>query len=234
MAAFNPEGFSRLPAAQKGQKDNPWRFLEETQPVKLYGANQLIYLQEETAERFYYLKSGRVRIFLSSVGGSEKTLAIAQAGSLLGEASFFSGSPRVSSAKTVEKSQIISIDRPILLESFRKRPELALELCRYLSGTIRMLSAQVDSMTFQQADQRLAELLLQLSQEAEGSSLSTPLPRVVRATHEELASLAGVSRVTVSRVLTKFAEKGWISTGYGVISLLKSDCLEFFFRRQNL
>ena len=52
MAAFNPEGFSRLPAAQKGQKDNPWRFLEETQPVKLYGANQLIYLQEETAERF--------------------------------------------------------------------------------------------------------------------------------------------------------------------------------------
>ena len=109
-----------------------------------------------------------------------------------------------------------------------------MELCRYLSGTIRMLSAQVDSMTFQQADQRLAELLLQLSQEAEGSSLSTPLPRVVRATHEELASLAGVSRVTVSRVLTKFAEKGWISTGYGVISLLKSDCLEFFSRRQNL
>lgn len=72
MAAFNPEGFSRLPAAQKGQKDNPWRFLEETQPVKLYGANQLIYLQEETAERFYYLKSGRVRIFLSSVGAPKR------------------------------------------------------------------------------------------------------------------------------------------------------------------
>lgn len=66
-----------------------------------------------------------------------------------------------------------------------------MELCRYLSGTIRMLSAQVDSMTFQQADQRLAELLLQLSQEAEGSSLSTPLPRVVRATHEELAFSGG-------------------------------------------
>lgn len=229
MAAFNPEGFSHLPAAQKGQKENPWRFLEETQPVKLYGANQLIYLQEETAERFYYLKSGRARIFLSSPEGAEKTLAIAQSGSLLGEASFFSGSPRVSSAKTIEKSQIIAIDQPILLESFRKRPELALELCRYLSGTIRMLSAQVDSMTFQQADQRLAELLLQLSRR-EVSSVQGP--RTVRATHEELASLAGVSRVTVSRVLAAFAGRGWISTGYGSISLLNPQKLESFSRLQ--
>ena len=220
-----------LPAVRKNSGENPWRFLEETQPVKLYGANELIYLQEETAERFYYLKSGKVRIFLSSPEGAEKTLAIAQAGSLLGEASFFSGSPRVSSAKTMEKSRIISIDRPILLESFRRRPELAMELCRYLSGTIRMLSAQVDSMTFQQADQRLAELLLQLSQ-GEGGGRSDV--RAVRATHEELASLAGVSRVTVSRVLSAFARKGWISTGYGLISLLRPEKLETFSRYQGL
>ena len=91
--------------------ETPWRIFEETQPIKLYAKNQMIYLQEETAIRFYYLKKGRVKIFLSSPDGLEKTLAVLQPGSLFGEASFFDGKPRVSSAKTLEKSEILSIDR---------------------------------------------------------------------------------------------------------------------------
>lgn len=195
-------------------KQNPWSFLEESQPIKLYGPNQLLYLQQETAEQFYYLKSGRVRIFLSSPSGEEKTLSIAEAGSLLGEAAFFDGNPRVSSARTLVKSQIITITREILLRCFREKPERALELCRYLSSTIRMLSAQVDSMAFQQADQRLAELLLRLQRCGR-----------IAATHEELGALAGVSRVTVSRIISRFAKWGWIETGYGTIILRKPEKL---------
>ena len=41
--------------------ETPWRIFEETQPIKLYAKNQMIYLQEETAIRFYYLKKGRVK-----------------------------------------------------------------------------------------------------------------------------------------------------------------------------
>lgn len=72
--------------------ETPWRIFEETQPIKLYAKNQMIYLQEETAIRFYYLKKGRVKIFLSSPDGLEKTLAVLQPGSLFGEASFLTAS----------------------------------------------------------------------------------------------------------------------------------------------
>ena len=200
-------------------QENPWLILEETQPIKLYGPNQLVYLQQETAQQFYYLKSGKVRIFLSSPEGEEKTLSFAGPGSLLGEASFFDGRPRVSSARTLVKSEIITVTGEVLLQCFRQNPELAMELCRYLSGTIRMLSAQVDSMAFQQADQRLAELLLQRAENG-----------TVTATHEALGALIGVSRVTVSRVLGAFTRRGWISTGYGQIVLLQPQRLTGFSR----
>ena len=63
-----------------------------------------------------------------------------------------------------------------------------MDLLEYLARTVRMLSAQVDHMTFLQADQRIAQLLLNLAAAQERHT--------VHCTHEELAGLAGASRVT--------------------------------------
>lgn len=79
-------------------------------------------------------------------------------------------------------------------------------MLKYLSRTIRMLSVQVDHMTFLQADKRLAKMLISLSEHCK-----------VYATHEELAALIGVSRVTVSKLLIKFVKNQWIRTQYRCI-----------------
>jgi len=189
------------------EKRLDWSVLEKNYPARHYPKNAMVYWQESHAEEFYYLKSGRVRIFLSSENGTEKTLTVLEHGNIFGEAAFFDGMPRVSCAKTLVDSEIIPITKENLLDCFRREPQLAMNLLTFLSQTIRMLSAQVDTMTFLQADQRLARLLLKLA-DANG---------MVQATHEDLAGLAGVSRVTVSRILGRFAEKGWILAGYGTV-----------------
>ena len=182
----------------------------------------MIYFQGDLAERFYYLKKGSVKIFLSSESGMEKTLAVLKPGDVFGEAAFFDGLPRVSSAKTMEKSEIVSIDRPTLLDHFRRNPDLALHLLTFLSRRVRMLSAQVDTMTFLQADQRLAQLLLQTAERSGNGE------QVVHATHEELGSLVGVSRVTVSKILNDFVRKGWVETRYRSLVLLDKSALRGF------
>ena len=63
-----------------------------------YAAGQMIYLQDTEAEQFYYLLHGKVKTFISSAGGNERTLTVYGPGSLFGEASFFGRMPRVSSA----------------------------------------------------------------------------------------------------------------------------------------
>ena len=67
-------------------------------------------MQDTQATCFYYLKSGRVKSFMQSEDGAERILHTYEAGSLFGEASFFDGLPRVSSAVAVTECRVISVE----------------------------------------------------------------------------------------------------------------------------
>lgn len=196
-----------------------WSPLAEGQVPKVYAPGQLIYLQGTVADTFYYLLSGTVRSYISSVSGSERVLTIHRAGDLMGEASFFDGCPRVSSAVAVTECSVVSVDQMRLDQVFRAHPDLALPMLRYLARTVRLLSVHVDDMSFRPADQRIARYLLALPREKEG---------VIPCTHEEIGTAVGVSRVTVSRVLSMFAQKGWVETGYRTLRLRDPISLKAF------
>ncbi len=185
---------------------------------KIYDKDTIVYNQGETANAFFYLKKGRVRVFMTSENGMEKTLATINKGTVLGEAAFFDGSPRVSSAITLTRSEIIVLHQKKLKEAIRSNPEIAIELLRMQAQTIRMLSMQVDSITFLQANNRIAQFLLQSAVVRNGVW-------VVPTTHEEIASVVGTSRVTVSKIVNAFAEKGLLKTGYRKIIILSVDKL---------
>ena len=192
-----------------------WRPLAEGQPPRLYRAGQLIYLQGTEATSFYYLVRGSARSYISSPDGNERVLTVHQAGSIMGEASFFDRCPRVSSAAAVTDCEIVSVDQERLDGIFQKHPELALPMLQYLARTVRLLSAHVDGMSFLSADRRIARYLLSLP----------PRQGALHCTHEEIGEAVGVSRVTVSRVLSQWSRQGLVSTGYGSLTLLDRDRL---------
>lgn len=184
-------------------------------PETPYKKGQMIYLQGQTPDYLYCLKSGVVRTAIFSDQGEEKLLTVYRAGSIFGEASFFDGMPRVSSATAQTDCQIIRLSRRTVENLFSHHPELASAMISYLSRTVRLLSGHVDTMSFQTADVRLARLLLN----------HPGADSVIHVTHEELAAALGVSRVTVSRILSEFSQKGLLKTGYGIITLLKPEKL---------
>lgn len=183
--------------------------------VRTFAKGEIIYRQGDLATTFCYLKKGRVSVFMTSIDGMEKTLNTASKGELLGEGAFFDKKPRVSSARAVTNCEVVMIDEQTLTNLFAKHPKLAFELLEILSNRIRLLSSQLDSMTFLQADARIARLLLQSEKDGR-----------VSLTHEEIASAVGVSRVTVSKTLGKFSANGDISTAYRKIIIKNRDRLE--------
>ncbi len=185
-------------------------------PAVPYRKGQLIYMQGQTPDYLYCLKEGIVRTVILSDQGEEKLLTVYRSGSIFGEASFFDGGPRVSTAAAQSSCRIIRLSHETVDSLFRADPALASAMIAYLAGTVRLLSAHVDTMSFQRARQRLCRLLLHYS--AEDSA--------IHATHEELASVLGVSRVTVSRILGSLAEQGLLKTGYGTVTLLDRQGLE--------
>lgn len=188
--------------------------VEKSGIARTFPKDSIIYRQGDLADSFCYLKSGKVKVFMNSVDGMEKTLNTASHGEIFGEGAFFDKKPRVSSARAVTKSELIMIDEKSLTEMIKMHPRLALELLEILANRIRLLSAQLDSMTFMQADARIAQLLLE--SEANGKA---------HLTHEEIATTVGVSRVTVSKTLGRFAKEGYIDTEYRCVVIKNRDKL---------
>lgn len=189
---------------------NVFEPLAEGRHPRRYHTGQVIYLQDTSADEFYYLVSGMARSYISSPAGGERILTIHHAGDLMGEASFFDECPRVSSAIAVTDCEVVSIDRDALDVIFRKHSDLALPMLQYLAKTVRLLSQHVDEATFLPASQRLARYLL--------SEATPDVPFL--CTHEELGFAIGVSRVTVSRLLSEFTRLGLLKTGYRSITII--------------
>ena len=159
-----------------------------------YPKGQIIYIQGQEPEYLYCLGSGTVRTLMTSDEGEVRLLTTYGPGSIFGEASFFDGMPRVSTAEAATDCKIVRLSHDKVSELFRAHPELASAVITYLARTVRLLSGHVDTMSFQSAQQRLISLLL-----------NHPQGNEIHVTHEELAAALGLSRVTVSRLLGSFA-----------------------------
>lgn len=184
----------------------------EAQPGRRYENQAVIYHSGEDAGQFYCLIDGKVQIYMTSPEGIEKTITVYQNHALFGEAAFFDGSPRTTSARALVASRVVVIDRESILTCFREQPDLALSMICSLSRNVRMLSTQINEISFLPAEQRLARFLVEES----GYGV-----RQVSYTHEEIGSMIGSSRVTVSRILRTFAEQRLICTSYRKIEVLQ-------------
>ena len=188
----------------------------EAQPGRRYENQAVIYHSGEDAGQFYCLIDGKVQIYMTSPEGIEKTITVYQNHALFGEAAFFDGSPRTTSARALVASRVVVIDRESILTCFREQPDLALSMICSLSRNVRMLSTQINEISFLPAEQRLARFLVEES----GCGV-----RQVSYTPEEIGSMIGSSRVTVSRILRTFAEQRLIRTSYRKIEVLQPEQL---------
>ena len=177
-----------------------------------YQEGQIIYLQGQEPGYLYCLRTGAVRTYITSDQGEAKLLTTYGPGSIFGEASFFDGMPRVSTAEAAADCVIVRLSHDTVDRLFAQHPELASAMITYLARTVRLLSGHVDTMSFQSAETRLRGLLL-----------NHPDAPELHVTHEELAAALGVSRVTVSRLLGTLSRAGLVETGYGTIRILNPE-----------
>lgn len=199
------------------ENNNILTIFENSAPIRRFSKGDTIYYQGDIPTSFYYLIKGRVKVYMTSAEGMEKILSTASVGEILGEAAFFDKMPRISCAEALTDCELAVINQQTLMQLIQENPQIAMELLNIQAKRIRELSAQIDSMTFLQADGRIARLLLQSCNSNNSSTVSL--------THEEIASIIGVSRVTVSKILNSFKRKGYLKTAYRKIILIDKDSL---------
>ena len=205
-------------------ESNLYSAIEKVGSLRRFNKNEIIYLQDDDAHTFFLLKSGKVRLFLTSINGNELTVKILGANQTFGDASYFSRTPRATSASALTDVELLSVDFDSLQPYLTQCPSVMTELLDLMSQTIRLLSIQVYSMAFLSADKKVAHILVQLGSYFKKSESDKHY--TIEYTHQDLAELIGIARVTTTKELKKFEEHGWISLAYRSIQILDESALK--------
>lgn len=205
-------------------ESNLYSVIEKIGTLRRYNKNEVIYLQDDSAHTFYLLKSGRVRQFFTAENGNELTVKILGANKIFGEASYFSKTPRVTSASALTDVELLEVDFQGILPFLTEHPGLIEEILEMMAQTIRLFSIQVYSMAFLSADKKVAHILVQLGSYFKKSE-SDPYYSI-DYTHQEIAELIGIARVTTTKELRRFEKLGWISLAYRNIQIRNEAALK--------
>lgn len=177
-----------------------------------YQRAESIFSQGDQADAVFYIENGKVKLTVVSKRGKEAVVAILPEGSFFGEGCLAGQPLRMSTATSVQKSTILRVEKPVMLNLLHGEPEFAERFLVYvLSRNIRMEADLVDHL-FNSSEKRLARLLLLL---ANFGQESKPIPVIAKMSQETLAEMVGTTRSRVSFFLNRFRDLGFIDYNGG-------------------
>lgn len=176
--------------------------------VRTISRGNVIFYEEDPGTSCYVLLAGKVKIVVNADDGREHILGMLQAGDFFGEMSLIDGQPRSASAVCVEDVTVVMIQRDEFLKLLRANSELTLKLLVTLTMRLRAADRNVESLAFLSAPGRVARLLLELAKEGEAGPDGLSFQHAM--TRQEMASLAGTSRETLTRVLMDYQDRGLV------------------------
>ena len=189
-------------------------------------AGAQIYVQGDQANRIYLITKGRVRVYYISPNGEELTLEIVEKGRIFGESSFLYQSTRPTTVDAVNEVELISCTLEELYPYLNQSKDLMYILFQLLSNTCTHLAHQLKRSTFYNRHEKVASFLLD---ETARTNIDKGIyENCLPYSHEELASCLGLNRVTVTKVLNDFKQKGWIKLQYKKVIIINRQALIAF------
>jgi CRP-like cAMP-binding protein len=190
-----------------------------------FRAGQLIYIQGEPGAEMYRIESGSVRLSVAREDGREVVFLIFEPGDCFGNSSLVDGGARPQTAEALTDVLLGVIDRPAFVRLREDTTSFDDALLNLLARQMRVVSNHYVDSSLNDLRARLAARIVTAARTSgtlgtDGGGLS------VRLSQAELASMVGVSRQSVNKMLQRFQREGLISADYGQILVKDLAALE--------
>jgi CRP/FNR family transcriptional regulator, cyclic AMP receptor protein len=159
--------------------------------------NTVVIHENDPADSLFVIESGRVKVYCSDKNGKEFIMNTQGVGDYFGELALLDDSTRSASVRTVEKCNFCIIYKDDFNRMLEQHPKIARHLIRNLAQRVRKLTADVKSLALQDVYGRVANVLMDLSEERGDGSLYIP----EKLTQQDIADRVGASREMVARIL---------------------------------
>ena len=190
-------------------KKECYPYFEKAGQIQNYQKTDLIYMQEDDADLIYLIIKGKVRVYVMNSNGKEVTVDILKSGEIFGESALIPHSKRPTTVEALQDVQLIACYPKKLYPYCQQSQELMISIMQSMSKTCDYLTAMMKrSYTYNRYEKVAAFLLDQIQYDQQ---------QEISYTHEEMASLLGLSRVTVTKVLNEFEKEKMILLQYKTI-----------------
>ena len=169
-------------------------------------------------ENLLLLLEGTVRVQQTSEGGREMVLYRVHAGEscVLTTACMLAYEDYSAEGIAETEVQAAAIPRRVFDDLVATSKSFRTFVFSAYSRRITDLFHVIEEIAFQKVDIRLAQKLVELSDEH----------ATLKATHAQLAAELGTAREVISRQLQEFQRRGWVATARGEVKLLDIDALK--------
>jgi CRP-like cAMP-binding protein len=158
-------------------------------------------------------------VFLTSLDGSEPTLALRSEGTVVGELGVIAGENRSASVAALRRSRLVEIPADVFRDVYDSEPSVARRLVDLLSDRLRVTSDGMADLTYLDLGGRLAKYLLRECDRTGDSTL------VLALTQTELGQMIGGARQTVNQLLQTLERANLIEVDGRTIRVVDRDGL---------
>ncbi len=186
----------------------------------------ILFAEGQAARSVSVVCDGRIKLTRSSQDGKTLLVKIAKPGDVLGLSAALSKTPYEVTAQAIEHAQVKTFQQSDFLHFIQRHVEGSLHAAESISKEYRSALSDACRLALSSSIAgRVANLLLELAVEGEAQQHAQPeihLP----LTHEDLASMLGSSRESVTRVLNNFKRTGIIAIKGTKLTILRKEALE--------
>jgi CRP/FNR family transcriptional regulator, nitrogen oxide reductase regulator len=182
--------------------------------------------QGDAAVKAYYVKLGYAKVFSAMGEGQERLLGFVGPREVVGVGAAHNalGQTFLGTAIAASHMELQMWQRDFALMSAAQRLDLQEMLDRQLYRGLQTLTARINTVAAGRVPERLATVLLELARD-HGHAYAGTVAIGPRVTREDLASMAGTTLHTASRLLADWEKDDILRSHHGQIRLLNMDRL---------
>lgn len=166
-----------------------------------------LYRQDETSPHFYLILSGLLKISTLRPDGTEVILEFMGADTICGEGPAIDGLPRFSTATAIEDTEVLEFNVADWDAMEGISPGFLMALLQITALKQRVLAVRLEQLFSREPEGRIMELFERLAAVSANDS-STSGYILPQLTHENIAAMTGMTRVTVTRALNRLKQQG--------------------------
>lgn len=183
------------------------KIIREAGSTVHYPKGHVIFAAGDISDRVFLLETGWVKIYRLSTDGKRVTVGrMRNPGELMGLAETLLEVERTCFAGAISNVSLVTLSKNQFEEIMVKHPFLAIKVSKLLAVRMREAEGIIHEMVCWQAPGRLALVLMKMGERC-GQVSKHGITLDVQLTHEEIASMVGTSRQTVTSLLNTFKQE---------------------------